>query len=385
LKKLSSLAVTALLVLSVIFLTGSLASANGYIDPGPLLGDSDIIWGVDISAPGDDFPTLAGLGRTSGQYEIEVSSDALTFFLWGDTPSPTPMDGLFIRTTSDSNYVNGTFNVTLSTDLFTFDYENEPYLFIDPASSDMETGDNFGSINWDFQGSERRVIGTEMDVDPTGTESDDIGIAVIRVEEDSLYRVIAMSSPLTLDTILNGDTVPQFDLLGAWNVSELGGEYTLNLGLESEGYLYVIIHNWSTSEFVLDDTPLAQFVSENFDELLETPDQPDLFLIQPASMNRVGSGISTFITPYEIGPLVPQLELILVQTPISDLNGEYVVYFTSSGDDDDDLVFIPDQVEEPEPMVFTWGKSDGGGCSALGLIPGSLLILLPLFLLFKKR
>lgn len=380
--------ITFSLIFGLALLPASLASANGYIDPGPLLGDSDIIWGVDLSDPGDDFPTLGGLGRDF-RFDMEISSDAAQFFLWGDTP-PVPFDGLFIRTIHDTSQVFGTFDVTLSTDLFTFDYEDEPYLSIRPASSDLETGLNQGTISWDFSGTDRRILGTLMDVDPVGpepTEFDDIGIAVIRVEEEPLFRVIALSSPFTMDTVLNGDTDPQFDLLGAWNVSELGGEYSLNLGLESQGYLYVIIHNWSTSEFVLDDAPLAQFVSENFDELLETLDQqPDLFLVQPSSMNRVGSGISTFITPYEIEELNPAFAGILVQTPIMDLDGEYVVYFTPPGDDDDDLVFIPDQIiEEPEPMVFTWGKSDDGGCSALGFIPGSLLILLPLLILLKRK
>ena len=284
--------------------------------------------------------------------------------------------------------VSGSFDVTLSTDLYPLDFEPDNGIVISPNEDVLVTSDDpypaTISWNWGSIDRETRVIETSMTILSSDVEEpESIDISIVRVQQDPpLYRVIALSSPFDLSIALTGVQDPEFTLLKVWEVSDLPGEYNFNLSQNSEEYLYIIIHNWSTKKFVLDDIPMSQFISNNFDELLEVDGGPPPLLVLDKyfpsdSLLNVGSGVAVFITPYS--SLDP-----LIQTPINELEGRYQINLTSLGEEED-FPLAGAQIGI-EPMVFTWDEaSSSDGCSALGFIPGSILILLPLFLLFKKR
>ena len=312
-------------------------------------------------------------------------------FLWKGDASKD-IDGLIIRTIELDGIVSGSFDVELSTDICEINFQDENGIFIRPSNLVTNLNPTPATISWDFGSFESRVIDTSMTIlsSDMSTELEEMHVSIVKVEQDTLYRVVVLSSPSDLSVALSGQEDPEFTLLYADYVTHLPGEYNFNLSQDSEEYLYIIIHNWSTKEFVLDDYPMSQFISHNFDELLEEEDRPPLVILNKAfgsnSLLNVGSGVSVFITPLSQGiPSVYQItpQILLTQTPINELDGRYQVNLTSLGQEGE-FPLAGAQIGI-EPMVFTWDEGSGGGCSALGFIPGSLLILLPLFLLFKKR
>ena len=322
---------------------------------------------------------------------------------------------LLVRTTSTIGSVAGSFDITLSTDEYELDYDIDigEGIFPEIDVTDVAQNDwplwttglySQTDIGWSFGDDagadpERRLLTSTLLAGDIDEEGDELVVGVVKLsEEGNRYKIIALSGTVPTDDIFtfngggddddNGN--PFSEVLGVWYTDTLEGEYNFTKNRDSDEYLYIIIQNWSTNSLRLDnEKPETQFISDNFDRWLGPEGgEPQLALIgnpDPDNIKEFGAGVSVLITPYDYGDdqATDPGPANGTQYTISELDGTFSLYVDeeveNSIPDDDDFETVEYE------MQFTWDEGSGGGCSALGFIPGSLLILLPLFLLFKKR
>jgi len=368
---------------------------------GLLEGDSDILIGQLAGEPENGFPTIDFLPFSNAvSFDIHlVESGDEANFLWN--PNSEDIDFLLVRTTEETSGTQGSLNITLSTDVYPTSYDleemNDPEIIVKGNGNewpDLTTGTYpSSSISWDFteypdSDPERRLLNSFIlagDIDETES-GDELGIGITSLNTEGYrYKIIALSGTIDTDNIFTYEDNPFSEILGVWESSSLDGEYHFTKSRNSDEYLYIIIQNWSTSELVLDDEPEAQFISDNFDRWLGPGSgEPQLALIgNPDSILNIGAGLSVILTPFNTG--ISTDPNALNQYKISELEeGAFSVEVKEYKPN-----APPDSDPEENELLFTWDEEDtpssSSGCSALGLMPGSLLILLPLIILFKKR
>ena len=311
---------------------------------------------------------------------------------------------LLVRTTSTIGSVAGSFDITLSTDEYPLAYEIDPGEGItrevvvhgDTEWPWMTTGTYFPiDIGWsfgDFAGADpdRRILTSTLLAGDIDDDGDELVVGVTKLsEEGNRYKIIALSGTVPTDNVFTYGDNPFSEVLGVWYTDTLEGEYNFTKNRDSDEYLYIIIQNWSTNSLRLDnEKPETQFISDNFDRWLgPNGGEPQLALIgNPSDIKEFGAGVSVLVTPYDDGDdqATDPGPANGTQYTISELDGTFSLFVDEEVhiilfDDDDDLETVEYE------MLFTWDEGSGGGCSALGFIPGSILMLLPLFLLFKKR
>ena len=354
---------------------------------GLLAGDTDIL--VGQITEGDGFPTIDILYSSDAFDILLEESGEEASFVWN--PTSDEIDFLMVRTVLPVNEFSGnSLSITLSTDEYALSYENDPAPEVFFKGNSIEwpslTTDNSipSAIIWNFndyagEDPERRLLVSDLIAGNIDDGGDEMGLGVTRLsDEGNRYKIIALSGTIPTDNIFtHHDGSPFSEVLGVWETETLEGEYHFTRNRNSDEYLYIVIQNWSTSELDLDESPEAQFISDNFDRWLGPEGgEPQLALIgNPEYPSVFGAGVSVIVTPFNnVGDPTNSN-----QYRINELDGTFSVYVTETKPN------VPEQFQPQEvALEFTWDEaSSSGGCATVEFIPGSLLLLLPLFSLFK--
>lgn len=341
------------------------------IDPGSLNGSFDILAGA------------FSLGITPLYSGDVVSLDLASsdgVFNWEIYPE---VDGMFIRTVTNSGNISGSFDVfnidsvditydVYSEDFFGFDVDSlNTNVSFDPPANELSNSNNL-TVSWDFSdiGSSRFVfkqILATISSDVTG-----FGVGALKVDETSTYTVAV----ITLDPSEGEGPGAASRILGVKNLSNLNHDLTLNYTKDEEDFgVMVLIQNWSRNELEIIDSFDTEISSSDMlvDDLNGLSDPQDLmvsfpfFPLRVANSLKIGSGISFGFIPVEDSERETYI-------PLGNLNSKININFTSPN--------VTLGINFQEEGSNTGGSS--GGCALGFLTPFALLLIAPLLILLKK-